>query len=235
MSRRDRDATRANGAPGGNSSAPRVIGLDGWPIDGPSNAEIAQDAEKRYQEEMKAALERLHGGGDMTGERLTAYAEAIRLFWKQHPEQFPYELVEESEAVVEAALVETEKRARREFRIALTRWEEVTDLHGRWPELNRTAKANLKRAKELIASKATTAQERKRLQAMLPELMEAANDDRGRTIEDACEAVFEASKKHETARTGRAVRHSYELIKAAGGERATFESFLIVRRERGPG
>jgi hypothetical protein len=142
-------------------------------------------------------------------------------------------LVGASEAVVEAAMAETERRARREWRIARTRWEEVTDLHGRWPELNRAAKANLKRARELIASKETTAQERKHLQEILPELMEAANDDRGQTIEGACDVVFEAhQEKHEAVRTARTVRNTYELVKAAGGERATFESFLITRHER---
>jgi 3-isopropylmalate dehydratase small subunit len=31
---------------------------------------------------------------------LTAFAEAVYLSWKQHPRQFPHELVEASEALV---------------------------------------------------------------------------------------------------------------------------------------
>src|SRR5258708_4039326 len=141
MSGRDKDATRATGAPDdGDRSSPRVIGIDGWPVDGPSDAEIAREAAARYRQEMQAGLGGL-GGDDLA---LPAYAEAIRLYWRQHPQQFPYELVRASEAVVAAAMAETERRARREWRIARTRWEEVTDLYRRWPELNRAAKANLK-------------------------------------------------------------------------------------------
>ena len=228
MLRRDKNATGAAGASGGDRSLPRVIGLDGWPVGGPSDAEIAQAAEAQYRQEMQAVLERLRR------DDLPAFAEAIRLYWKQHPD-FPYELVEASGAVVEAARAEKEKHARLEWRIARTRWETMTDLLERWPELNRTAQANLKRAKELIASNATTAQERTRLQEILPELMEAANDDRGRTVESARDAVSEALKNDEAAGAPGAIKYSYDLVEAAGGEHATFESYLIVRRKAAPG
>ena len=38
--------------------------------------------------------------------------------------------------------------------------------------------------------------------------------------------------KDKAAGTASAIKFSYELVEAAGGEHATFESFLIARRER---
>jgi hypothetical protein len=175
---------------------------------------------------MQAALERWRGGD------LTAYIEAVWLYWQQHPDQFPYELVKASEAVVEAAMAETEKRARRDWRIALTRWEAVTELPERRHELARAGGANLKRARELISSQATDAQERARLVELWPELVEVANDDRGMSMENARDAVSKVLEKTKAAGTASAIKFSYELVESAGGEHATFENFLIARRER---
>src|SRR3954454_6448243 len=107
MSGRDTDATRAaNGVPDGD-----LVGLDGWPLGGPSDAQFAHAAETRLRRDMQAALERWRGGD------LTAYIEAVWLYWHHPPDKFPYDLVRATEAVVEAAMAETEKPARRDWRI----------------------------------------------------------------------------------------------------------------------
>src|SRR5437868_6676495 len=84
-----------------------LVGLDGWPLGGPSDSEIAHAAEARFHRDLQAALDRCQGGD------LAAFADAIHLYWRQHPRQFPYELVEASTALVERAMAEDERRARR--------------------------------------------------------------------------------------------------------------------------
>jgi hypothetical protein len=57
-------------------------------------------------------------------------------------------------------------------------------------------------------------------------------DDRGMTWDDAREAVSEILEKTEAAGSAAAVKESHELIEHAGGERATFKSFLEARHRR---
>ena len=57
-----------------------------------------------------------------------------------------------------------------------------------------------------------------------------ARRDRVRAIADCVRTSEKAKDK--AAGTASAIKFSYELVEAAGGEHATFESFLIARRER---
>ena len=159
----------------------------------------------------------------------------MRLYWRLHPE-FPYEIVAASEALVERT---DEKRDRREWHIHLARWEKTVELMERWPALSRASKANLERARGLIA-KATNKKERARLAELLPELIEAANDDCGTSVERASEAIAKVRKETDArgrARKveGRTVRASYELVERLGGRAATFESYRrdLLRRKGG--
>jgi hypothetical protein len=188
-----------------DDALPYLYGEDGWPLGGPSNVVIARAAQTRLKRDMQAALDRWQGGD------LTAFADAVRLYWQQHPQQFPYELVEASEALVERAMAEDEKRARREWRIHLARWEALTELRERRHELNKPSRVPNEYG-EIVLQR----------------------DDRGMTWEGARGAVSEILKKQEHEATGSAdaVKASYELIEAAGAAQATFDSFLKVRRRR---
>jgi hypothetical protein len=106
-----------------------LFGLNGRPLGGPSDVEIAHAAKTRLKRDMQAALERLRGG------HLSAFTEAVWLYWRQHPKQFPYELVAASEALVARAMAEDEARARRAWAIHRTRWEALTELRERRHEL----------------------------------------------------------------------------------------------------
>jgi hypothetical protein len=65
------------------------------------------------------------------------------------------------------------------------------------------------------------------------ELFARFKDDRGTSWERAREAVSEALKGTEAEGSPGAIKRSYEIVEAAGGERATFEDYLAVLRERG--
>jgi hypothetical protein len=93
MSGRDADATRT-ATPDGDGDLPYLVDADGCRIGGPSDAELAHAAETRLRRDMQAAIARCQNGDQ------TAFAEAVYLYWKQHPRQFPHELVEASEALV---------------------------------------------------------------------------------------------------------------------------------------
>ena len=205
---------------------PYLVGDDGLPIGGPSDIEIAHAAETRFHRDMQAALEHWQAGD------ITAFTNAMRLcrLLRQPP---PRWLLDASEALVERAMAEDEKRARRAWHVHLTRWEAMTELLERAHELSRAGKANLARARELISSKATTdANERARLIELLPKLVEAANDDRGTSVERASEAVSKALKATDARGEARTIKASYEIVEAAGGERATFESYRELLRRR---
>ena len=58
-------------------------------------------------------------------------------------------------------------------------------------------------------------------------------DDRGMTMEKARAAVAEVLKKTEAKGSAAAIKYSYELVEAAGGEGATFDNYLAVLRKRG--
>ena len=81
-----------------------LVGDDGWPLGGPSDAEVKRAAKARFERDMQAALARWQGGD------LTAFALAIQLYWRQHRE-FPHELVQASKVLVERAMAEDERRA----------------------------------------------------------------------------------------------------------------------------
>jgi hypothetical protein len=57
-------------------------------------------------------------------------------------------------------------------------------------------------------------------------------DDRGMTWESAREAVAEILEGTDAAGSDATIKTSYELVEAAGGEHATFESYLEARRLR---
>jgi hypothetical protein len=142
---------------------------------------------------------------------------------------------------VDKNLAEDERREQRERRawdIHLARWEEMVELLERGPELSRASKANLERARGLIA-KATDRKKRARLVELLPALVEAASDDRGTSVERASVAVAKVRKETDArgrARKvkGRTVRASYELVERLGGKAASFESYRReVQRRRG--
>jgi hypothetical protein len=234
MSGRDKDATRAaNGAH--DDALPYLYGEDGCPTGGPSDTEIAHAAETRFKRDRQAALDRCQSG-DLTG-----FTEAMRLCWRRDPDGVPYRLVEASEALVERAMADDDKRDRREWHVHLVRWEEMVELLERGPELARLGKANLEGARRQIAVKPTdekVAKKRARLLERMPEFVAAANDDFWTSVVRASVAVAKVLK--ETDARGRArkvkggtVRASYELVEAAGGKHATFESYRreVQRRE----
>ena len=106
-----------------------LYGRDGWPV-GPSDATYINAAvEARHRRDLEAALERLRDGD------LTAVSEATRLLWLL--DRVPRELVEASQELVIRAMAEDEKRARRDYRIAVTRWEALKELRERRHELAR--------------------------------------------------------------------------------------------------
>ena len=106
-----------------------LVGDDGWPLGGPSDAEVKRAAKARFERDMQAALARWQGGD------LTAFALAIQLYWRQHRE-FPHELVQASKVLVERAMAEDERRARREWERHRYRWELLVELRQRRDELS---------------------------------------------------------------------------------------------------
>ena len=166
----------------------REIGPKGWPLDLPSEAEQMAEWERQFQQDMRAFEARWRA------DDLTAVTEAVRALCLHR--NAPEWLENATAVVVARAMAEDEKRARREWRIAWTRWEALTELRERRHELAR------------------------------------AGDNRGASWERAREAVSEILEQHEAAGGADAVKASYELIEAAGGEYATFETFLIERHRR---
>jgi hypothetical protein len=65
------------------------------------------------------------------------------------------------------------------------------------------------------------------------ELFAQFKDDRGTSWERAREAVSEILEKTDAKGSVGAIKRSYEIVQEAGGERATFEGYLAVLRERG--
>ena len=108
--------------------AGKTVDEHGWPLGGPSDAEIDREREKEFERGMKAARLRWLDGDH------TAYVYAVRLCGRhrRHP---PDWLIEASEALVERAMAEEEKRARREWVIHRARWEALVELRDRRHEL----------------------------------------------------------------------------------------------------
>jgi hypothetical protein len=206
-----------------------LYAADGRPLYGPSDAELARVEEDCFKRNLAAAMERWQAGD------LTAFSAMVRLFWRRSPEAFPLQLVEMSEKLVALAMAEEEKNARSDYAMHLERWEMVVELRERHEELTRRGKANLERAQAdlMAAIKAQNIEERERLFRMLPELRELAAVDYGRSLEQAQATAAEA-----LSRTGpknvepRSIRESYDIIRAAGGQNATYESFLVERQRR---
>jgi hypothetical protein len=177
-----------------DDNLPYLVDKDGHPLnlfgERISDDHYAVTLQRQYERDMQAAQKRWERGD------LTAFPHAVWLYWRQHPKLFPRWMVEASEAQAEHAMAEGEKRARREFNIARTRWEALVELRERRHELNQLG------------------------------------DDRGMVMEDAREAVSEVLQKDEAAGGAAAVKESYELMQDAGGERATFQSFLEARHRR---
>jgi hypothetical protein len=207
-----------------------LIGKDGRPLYGPGSVENeAFDRaahERRFHREMQAAYERWQRGD------VTAFSEAMRLCERYERPPLDW-LVDASKLLVERAMSEDDKRARREWRIAWTRWEMVTELRKRGDELFRSRKAALERERAKLKA-ATTAEERARCAKFLSELVEAGDDDRGTSLERARVAVSKSLAEAEDDAAGSvdAIKASYELIEDAGGERHTFDSFLAARQRR---
>ncbi len=126
----DATATRQRGSLAAgkpnDGDLPYLIGEDGYPLGGPSAAEIKHASETRFHRDMEAALARWQRGD------LTAFAEAVWLCWR-HRQELPRWMIEASEMLVKRAMTEDEKRARREFKIHRTRWEALVELRERRP------------------------------------------------------------------------------------------------------
>jgi hypothetical protein len=180
----------------------REIGLDGWPLDLPSEAEQMAEKERQFQQGMQACEAR------WLAHDLTAVAEAVRALCLHR--NGPKWLENAAPVVAARAMAEDEKRARREWRIALTRWEALTELRARRKQLNRPRRVP-------DGHGGVTLQ----------------RDGRGMTMKGARKAVSEILKNDdEAAGTASAIKASFELIEAAGGEGATFEAFLKERHRR---
>jgi len=183
--------------------------------------------ERFFHREMQAAYERWQRGD------VTAFSEAMRLCgrYERHP---PDWLVDASKLLVESAMSEDDKRARRDWDIHRTRWEMVTELRQRGDELFQSRKAELERVRAAlkVANDAQNTKERERLLNLLSELVEAGDDDRGTNLERAREVVSKLLENDEAAGSVDAIKASYELIEDAGGERHTFDSFLAARQRR---
>src|SRR5262249_6784117 len=119
------------------------IGEDGWRLYGPGSADNEDFEraahERRFHREMQPLYERWQRGD------VTAFSEAMRLCERYERPPLDW-LVDASKVLVERAMAEDEKRARREWRIAWTRWEMVTELRKRGDELFRHRRAELERA-----------------------------------------------------------------------------------------
>jgi len=185
--------------------------------------------ERFFHREMQAAYERWQRGD------VTAFSEAMRLCgrYERHP---PDWLVDASKLLVESAMSEDDKRARRDWDIHRTRWEMVTELRLRGDELFQSRRAELERVRAAlkVANDAQNTKERERLLNLLSELVEAGDDDRGTNLERARVTVSKslAEAEDEAAGSVDAIKASYELIEDAGGEQHTFESFLEARQRR---
>jgi hypothetical protein len=133
-----------------------------------------------------------------------------------------------------SAMSEQEMRRRRKWHIHQTRWEMVTELCERRHELSRSAKANLEHTRAQIKVKpsdAKGAKEQARLLERWPELVEAAGYDWGTKNLDRVREIV--SEKMGEGHSPGAIKRSCKIVEDAGGENATFESYLAVLRERG--
>jgi hypothetical protein len=219
----------------------REIGCDGWPLNLPSEAEQEAETERIFRKDLQDALYRLWGDLQVDVDHLKhdnfgAFIRIIQLCCRRHPEICPYELIEMSERLVQRALAEEERHARRLWIRAFTRWEMVTELLERGPALLRVSQDNPARVRKLLVAKVTDekgVEERNRLHELLPKLLEIGNDDRGTSAVRASQEVSKALKNADARGGHFAVLASYQLIEAAGGRYATFQSYQkeVARRD----
>ena len=153
----------------------------------------------------------------------------MRVLWRRG--KVPGWLADATDVLTVHAMEEDEKRARRKWRVHQMRSELVTELCERRAELSHSAAANLERARARISSNATDGQERARLVEVLPELVEAARYDWGTTSLDRVREIV--SERLGKGHSPGAIKRSCKIVEDAGGEAATFESYLAVLRERG--
>jgi hypothetical protein len=170
-----------------DNDMPIEIGLDGWPVDRPTPAEAARAEQEGFEFNMRLAHSRWLGGN------LFGAFAAVRLCWR-HRQPPPEWLVDAVEVLVDRAMGELERRARREWSIHRERWEAFVALREHRHDLA------------------------------------AHGDDRGMSWEKARAAVSERLAGSDAAGSERTIKASYELIEKAGGDRATFASYLQVRR-----
>jgi hypothetical protein len=217
------------GKPGGDDGAlsPLYSRRRGWPTGGPTDAEIAHAAETRYRREMQALHERWQTGD------LTAFLEALRLC-RRHQQPLPDWFDDAGAALVEIAMAKKERHDRREWRIARTRWETVTELRERGEQLLRASKANLEYAKEQLKA-ATAARDTKKcecLEKLISKLVWIVPDDRGTSLERARVAASEALEGTDAQGKPLTIEDSFQLVEAAGGRAATFARYIEERRRR---
>jgi hypothetical protein len=201
----------------------------GWPLGGPTDAEVKRVDEFRFRRDLATALERWQGGD------LTAFSEAMWLVWRRSPEAFPLAMVKMSEELVQLAMAEDEKSARRDYAKHWERYEMVTELCERHEELTHLGKTKLEQAQAALmaANNTQNTKERERLFRMLPELKKLAAVAYGSSLEQAQATIAEELSRTGPKQVGqRAVRESYDIIRAAGGANVTYESFLKERQRR---
>jgi hypothetical protein len=169
--------------------APQELDKDGWPVR-PTAAEDEHARERAFERNMRSAYERWRGGD------LTAYIYARRLCWERR-QAGPRWLLDAGAELLERAMAEDEKRARREWLNHRERWEGVAELRRLGPELSRLG------------------------------------DKRGANLKSTRAAVSKALEGSDAHGSDATVKYSYELIEAAGGENATYESYLEELSRRG--
>jgi hypothetical protein len=167
----------------------------------------------------------------------TAFAEAIELLWRRHPTQVPHVLVEASEVLAMCATMSNkEKLAYRVWTMHLARWEQVTELLERGPALRHFANANLVWLKKSIAAvkpiDAESLEERTRLLEQVPAFTEAANEDLGANVDNACDAVSKASQGSAMKAAPETIKKSYQLVNKLGGPLATFRRYQFEMAEQ---
>jgi hypothetical protein len=164
------------------------IGLDDWPRWADQSADRTRQT---IAQQTIAHLEARWRNGDRT-------AAALAL-WECYAAGLPPPswVVEAMDELTAAAMAEEEKRARLDWRKHQVRWQEITELRERSPEL----------------------------QARW-------GDDRGKSLEKARAAIAEALAGTFAEASESMMKFSYELVEAAGGETATFETYQAELRRR---
>jgi hypothetical protein len=133
-----------------------------------------------------------------------AIDEAVRLCraYKQPPADW---LADAVAKFIDRHMPDQERRLRHAFATHRERWEAVVELQ--------------ERRHELMARNLET-------RKLCPDLTLDIE-----TLDDCCAAVSEVLGNTDAWGSAETIRKSYQLIRAAGGERATLESFKAARRK----